>query len=851
MSTRRARIKAIASLPVRRKNADPNSNNKQSENISHADNHEQVKKVEEEKPKEFSDTSIKDLNENSVQKSRDESQKLIDDNTFCFADAQASSCRVTSSVNDVTNFSDNSSIFQNSHRKTPIQLNLLQHSESISEIVISANTKEDDIRLESTLPSVKDLHSSDNICISKVVENTSSKSQPNSVCRQESNVPDTSADEADGIDGITPLQSAQNIPKPIDVLKNEIISECAEVIFDPIVPLPSPSKVRPKLKPAPRLAPLRRNSVQGSASESEDEGRRMIGSGSSTALPPRIRHNSQTSIGTHHTIHSREASRVRSDSVCSAISQSVIQPNTPSSPVKEKHLLSKLRRNDGSRRVTALRRRQRARDGVTRESLTMYDLIFYNPTTNPIILDKDEENAQKEQITKNETVHNEEPIDTSTVEEVAGPVPQIKLGPDGQIILDEKACLKLIRVCERTTMHAGRLGLFACTWVIEHTDSNKRLSGGVVHEGEWSAGGRGRYTRAARTAEWSDAETVRFYRALAALGTDFTLMAPLFPKRTRRELKTKCFFPHMGSFKYYVSTKGGVGIFTLFTFEDMGYGVQKEERTNIALVEKALRSEIQWDATRLETEFAKERREDDERSRRDVERMKRNWRDEKATIRAAKGMGLKIGKASKALGAAILPPAVTNSSDVTSADDIIDLAMQPRARGRRRKTEEDSQSIKKAKPCYIIPPVSPVTPMSTHGSTPFKVSSVPSDMSKLTIQPNFSKTVVPANVNPIEVLPNNIEAGSLVVLTTTDPNSPSKKVLQTYISDSNGKIKPVNIPTHLLSSVVGLVSKSGPNLSSPRTASPMQVESERLVATPTLINDGQRLRHDSYTITQL
>lgn len=64
------------------------------------------------------------------------------------------------------------------------------------------------------------------------------------------------------MDGIVPLQPVSNAPKPLAMLKNEIISENAEVLFDPIVPLPSPSKVRTKLRPVPRLAPLRRNSVQ-------------------------------------------------------------------------------------------------------------------------------------------------------------------------------------------------------------------------------------------------------------------------------------------------------------------------------------------------------------------------------------------------------------------------------------------------------------------------------------------------------------------------------------------------------------------------------------------------------------
>lgn len=67
--------------------------------------------------------------------------------------------------------------------------------------------------------------------------------------------------EHDVMDGIVPLKPVNNAPKPIELLKSEIISENAEVLFDPIVPLPSPTKVRPKLRPVPRLGPMRRNSI--------------------------------------------------------------------------------------------------------------------------------------------------------------------------------------------------------------------------------------------------------------------------------------------------------------------------------------------------------------------------------------------------------------------------------------------------------------------------------------------------------------------------------------------------------------------------------------------------------------
>ena len=70
------------------------------------------------------------------------------------------------------------------------------------------------------------------------------------------------------MDGIIPLSHSNVVAgKPIDQLKNELIADFAEVFFDPIVPLPSPSKVRPKLRPVPRLGPHRRNSVQVSRLE--------------------------------------------------------------------------------------------------------------------------------------------------------------------------------------------------------------------------------------------------------------------------------------------------------------------------------------------------------------------------------------------------------------------------------------------------------------------------------------------------------------------------------------------------------------------------------------------------------
>lgn len=49
----------------------------------------------------------------------------------------------------------------------------------------------------------------------------------------------------------------------------------------------------------------------------------------------------------------------------------------------------------------------------------------------------------------------------------------------------------------------------------------------------------GFYKRHKRTKDWSADETIKFYRSLQAVGTDFSVMLQLFPNRSRRDLKLK------------------------------------------------------------------------------------------------------------------------------------------------------------------------------------------------------------------------------------------------------------------------------------------------------------------------
>ena len=128
-------------------------------------------------------------------------------------------------------------------------------------------------------------------------------------------------------------------------------------------------------------------------------------------------------------------------------------------------------------------------------------------------------------------------------EPTAMPVPQVKVGPDGQLIVDEKSL------------------------VIEQTKKDRNRSDPIVQD-ENSGGGF--YKRRQKSKEWSKWDTLRFYRALSNIGTDFLLMQSFFPKRTRQELKLK---------------------------------FKKEERLNRKLVEKALKFQV-FDMEALKEEMS-------------------------------------------------------------------------------------------------------------------------------------------------------------------------------------------------------------------------------------------------------
>lgn len=799
MSTRRARIKAVTSLPQRRKNDNTDKNK------SITASKEEVEKIlkSPKTPKGLlkSQESLGKHSPNTRIESPWKSPRGRNNVLVSQPEQFTSPLTNKDATTDVTNTSK--LLEKNSNTIKPLFVSPKSIRRSVSSSPIkkpaavtpNSSAKDPDIQgvnkpeIISHSPNIKH-----NVSKSINVDNNNTPTEVISDVPNDYNLPSVPESVTeDEMDGIVPLQTIARGPKPIALLKNEIISENAEVLFDPIVPLPSPSKVRPKLRPVPRLNPIRRNSVQGSASESEDESRRaLLNAASGTPAQSRQRTESHTSISTLHSLPNRDVTRVRNDSVSSSISHITGQPAVTGSPLREK-FVTKCRRRETSRRMAAMRRR---RETAKSGALTMYDLIFYNPTTNPIVLDEDELNAKEanekvESIQKTAPQPEDNPDDPPVSD--AAPVPQIKLGPNGEIILDEQSL------------------------VIKQSAATRKVSSSVVVEGSWSGITSGRYKRGPRTADWSDAETVRFYRALAALGTDFMLMERLFPGRTRRDLKLK---------------------------------FKKEERVNAAQVDKALRTSSKWDATKLEEEFTAEREAAERRAKADAERVRQRAKEERERNKLAKELRVRQSKAAKAMETSMLPD--YDQGKGLTADDFIRRHLESKAQQASKTRRKNPKNA----PRVITPQLLPIAPAPTNNSQFAQLTLINTTPEESRLSSNDMATLKKIDAPKTQEMPSvpaNIEAGSLVVLTVNDPNSPSKKMLQTYIAHGEGNLTPVALPPMLLNSVVSYMKKGTPKSTVSGASSPSSMSQDSRSTTPGVIipSPAKRQRHSSYSITQL
>uniref|UniRef100_A0A0K2U4N2 Transcription factor TFIIIB component B'' Myb domain-containing protein n=1 Tax=Lepeophtheirus salmonis TaxID=72036 RepID=A0A0K2U4N2_LEPSM len=160
-----------------------------------------------------------------------------------------------------------------------------------------------------------------------------------------------------------------------------------------------------------------------------------------------------------------------------------------------------------------------------RSKMTVFDFIFHNPSEGSRMNSQTQCSVPEivEEITRDED--NPSPIrnslsdkeDEPVEEDQHMPVPQVKIGPDGQIVLDEDSTF-----IETTATKKAKEDLLKTSLVYENQSTNY---------GTWA--------KKRKNSEWGEKETVRFYKALSIFGTDFSMMASIFKKRDRYDLKMK------------------------------------------------------------------------------------------------------------------------------------------------------------------------------------------------------------------------------------------------------------------------------------------------------------------------
>ncbi|XP_019849388.1 PREDICTED: transcription factor TFIIIB component B'' homolog isoform X2 [Amphimedon queenslandica] len=164
-------------------------------------------------------------------------------------------------------------------------------------------------------------------------------------------------------------------------------------------------------------------------------------------------------------------------------------------------------------------------------TMTMQELIYYNPSSNPMSSSKADTSRKKSKKTSLASPPDSQggksveespssqspstPVNNDPEEEDGGRiVPQLKIGADGTIQIDEDSM------------------------VVETSQKPfEGLSDTVTEEERHTTSTSFRQRH--KIKKWTNEETNNFYKALSQVGTDFTMMTLLLPHRNRKELKNK------------------------------------------------------------------------------------------------------------------------------------------------------------------------------------------------------------------------------------------------------------------------------------------------------------------------
>ncbi|XP_022300413.2 uncharacterized protein LOC111108664 isoform X2 [Crassostrea virginica] len=160
---------------------------------------------------------------------------------------------------------------------------------------------------------------------------------------------------------------------------------------------------------------------------------------------------------------------------------------------------------------------------LDKTSMKMSDLIFWNPNRNFMSnqnkMYKSSKTAKKDLNPLLQASEEERRVDEGEEEEAEGreepmPVPQVKIGPDGTLIINEES---LVVKTKKAVIEEELETLDETDNLTTYASFRKPLVRQI----------------------WSKQETEKFYYALSSIGTDFTLMLKVFPSKTRSDLKKK------------------------------------------------------------------------------------------------------------------------------------------------------------------------------------------------------------------------------------------------------------------------------------------------------------------------
>eukprot|EP00126_Sphaerothecum_destruens_P002574 Sdes_comp15999_c0_seq1m5175 len=184
--------------------------------------------------------------------------------------------------------------------------------------------------------------------------------------------------------------------------------------------------------------------------------------------------------------------------------------------------------------------------------MTMKDFIYNNPNDNFMkgALEKKQLRICKKQNVSSAPANSapdwRDPIEETAIKQPSSSnsviAPQIKIGSDGKVILNEES-------------------LFISA--PKQANSSIELSQDVVYENS-NQTTYFSYSTRSTSEKWSSQDTLKFFRALSQCGTDFSLIEKLFPTKSRRQIKNK---------------------------------FKKEEKTNKKRIEDALSTRIPIDCT--------------------------------------------------------------------------------------------------------------------------------------------------------------------------------------------------------------------------------------------------------------